>query len=485
MRRILLAATVLALLGSSAHAQAPDVKAEARAMFARIIAFPTVEGRGEVPALAEYLAGQLKSAGFPAEDIQIQRLGETATLTVRYRGAAKSKKPPVIFMAHMDVVPASQQDWGRDPFTLTEQDGLLYGRGVVDNKYGVLTITQTFMRLKREGFVPDRDLILAFSGDEETSGKTAMMLAPQLKGAAYAINSDAGGGFRASGGGGASYAIQVAEKTYATFEITARNSGGHSSAPRPDNAIYELSDGLHRLAGYRFAARWNKVTLAAMAQMAPTVEGELGAAMKAFVAHPGDPAALKTLEGDPGLSNEMRTTCVATMLRGGHAENALPVSATATVNCRIFPGQTVAEVKDILAGVLADPALAIAVIGDPLESGFSEPPAEVDAALAKVLAVRAPGARVIPYMEAGATDGLYYRAAGIPTLGAGPVFSTDGFDYNYHGNNERLPLAQFNEGLDHYYLFIKALAGHQSSSFSRSSGEGGPAERGRMRAAPA
>ncbi|RYF89577.1 MAG: M20/M25/M40 family metallo-hydrolase, partial [Caulobacteraceae bacterium] len=259
MRLVTAAAAVFALLGSSVQAAAPspEVKAEARTLFAKIISFPTQEGKGAVPALARYLAGELKSAGFRDSEIEIVPLGETAGLIVRYPGRAGSTKPPVILMAHMDVVAASKEDWaGRDPYVLTEQDGVFFGRGVVDNKYGVLNITQTFMRLRREGFVPDRELILAFTGDEETTGKTAVVLAGKLKGAAYAINSDAGGGFRGGGNEKASYALQVAEKTYATYELTARNSGGHSSAPRPDNAIYDLAAGLTKIAAYRFDARW-------------------------------------------------------------------------------------------------------------------------------------------------------------------------------------------------------------------------------------
>ncbi|MDO9336435.1 MAG: M20/M25/M40 family metallo-hydrolase [Caulobacter sp.] len=461
MRLVTAAAAVFALLGSSVQAAAPspEVKAEARTLFAKIISFPTQEGKGAVPALARYLAGELKSAGFRDSEIEIVPLGETAGLIVRYPGRAGSTKPPVILMAHMDVVAASKEDWGgRDPYVLTEQDGVFFGRGVVDNKYGVLNITQTFMRLRREGFVPDRELILAFTGDEETTGKTAVVLAGKLKGAAYAINSDAGGGFRGGGNEKASYALQVAEKTYATYELTARNSGGHSSAPRPDNAIYDLAAGLTKIAAYRFDARWNPVTLESFRLTAPSLEGELGKAMARFAVNPNDKAALAELDKS-WVSNELRTTCVATMLRGGHAENALPVAATATINCRIFPGQTIAQVRDILLKVAGNDRLEIKAIGEPIESDVSVPPAELRTALAKVLAVRSPGVVAIPYMEAGATDGLYYRSAGIPTLGVGGLFMSQGVDYNIHGNNERLPVAQFDDGLDHFYLLIKALAG--------------------------
>ena len=461
MRLVIAAAAVFALLGSSVQAAgpSPEVKAEARTLFSKIISFKTQEGSGQVPALARYLADQLKTAGFKDSEIEIVPLGESAGLIVRYPGKPGSTKPPVILMAHMDVVAASQEDWGgRDPYVLIEENGVFFGRGVVDNKYGVLGITQTFMRLRREGFVPDRELILAFTGDEETTGKTAVVLAGKLKGAAYAINSDAGGGFRGGGNEKASYALQVAEKTYATYELTALNSGGHSSAPRPDNAIYDLAAALTKISGYRFEARWNPVTLESFRLTAPSLEGALGKAMARFAANPNDKAALAELDKS-WVSNELRTTCVATMLRGGHAENALPVAATATINCRIFPGQTIAEVQATLLKVAGDSRLQIRTIGEPIESDVSVPPEDLRAALARVLAVRSPGVVATPYMEAGATDGLYFRSAGIPTLGVGGLFMSQGIDYNIHGNNERLPVAQFDDGLDHFYLLLKALTG--------------------------
>lgn len=464
MRLAIAATAVFVLMGAAVQAAEPpkpsaEVKAEARTLFSKMVGFKTQEGSGQVPAMARYLADQLKTAGFKDSEIEIVPLGETAGLLVRYPGKAGSAKAPVVLMAHMDVVAASKEDWGgRDPYVLNEEGGSFLGRGVVDNKYGVLGITQTFMRLRREGFVPDRDLILAFTGDEETTGKTAVVLAARLKGAAYAINSDAGGGFRGGGNEKASYALQVAEKTYATFELTALNSGGHSSAPRPDNAIYDLAAALTKISAYRFEARWNPVTLESFRLTAPGIEGELGKAMARFAVNPNDKAAIAELDKS-WVSNELRTTCVATMLRGGHAENALPVAATATINCRIFPGQTIAEVQATLFKVAGDSKLQIKTIGEPIESDVSVPPEELRAALAKVLAVRAPGVVATPYMEAGATDGLYFRSAGIPTLGVGGLFMSQGVDYNIHGNNERLPVAQFDDGLDHFYLLLKALTG--------------------------
>ncbi|MFN0024187.1 MAG: M20/M25/M40 family metallo-hydrolase, partial [Parvularculaceae bacterium] len=465
LKTILRASAAIAAVASMAVAEdkvLTPVEAEARAMFEKLIGFPTVAGRGAAPKMAGYLAGELIEAGFDAGDIEIIPVGETVAMIARYRGVAGSEKKPALFLAHMDVVEARREDWDFDPFVLTEKDGIFYGRGVVDNKYGVLTLTQAFMRLKREGFTPDRDLILAFSGDEETGMLTTRALAARLKEAVFAVNSDAGGGYRPANGAPAAYGIQAAEKTYATFEVTAKNDGGHSSAPRADNAIYDLANALKRIEAHRFPTRWNAVSLAGFATIAPTLEGDLKKAVEQFVAKPGDARAAKVMATDASIDRDMRTTCVATMLRGGHAENALPQTATATVNCRIFPGETVDEVKTALAAAMANEKLDLATLGEPLESPVSEVPDEVSRALAAVIAVRAPGAVVSPYLEAGGTDGLHFRRAGVATLGIGPIFSVEGDEYNYHGKNERLPAARFYDGLDHYVIFIKALSGPQN-----------------------
>ena len=412
-----------------------------------------------MPALAQYLADRFAEAGFPASDIELLRVDDDVALIVRYRPVPAAAKAPVVFLGHMDVVDARREDWATDPWTLTDKDGFLYGRGAVDNKFGVLTLAQAFMRLKREGFVPDRELVLAFSGDEETSRmQTTRLLAGRLKGAAFAVNSDAGGGYRGSNNA-ATYAIQAAEKTYATFELTTRNKGGHSSSPRADNAIYELASALQKISAHRFPLKWNAASLDGFAAMAPAVGGDLGKAMLRFAQHPGDAAAVAVLAKEAGVDRDLRTTCVATMLQAGTAENVLASAATATVNCRIFPGETIAEVQSTLARVAGNPALEVEVVGEPMESPVSEVPAEARRALEAVLAVSAPGASISTYMEAGGTDGLWFRRAGVPTVGMGPLFSTNASNYAFHGNNERLPVTEFNGGLDHYYRFIKALAG--------------------------
>ena len=455
MKTPTLAALALLCAALPAHAAAPSpaVQTEAREMFAKIISYPSVAGSPAVGQLTQYLAGEFRKAGYAAQDIQIIDSDGHPGLIVTLRG--KSKKPPILFLSHMDVVGAKAEQWVSDPYILTERDGALHGRGTVDNKYGLLAQAQAFIRLKREGFVPNRDLVLVFSGDEEVDGVSARALAQRLKGAAYALNSDAGGGSRGEDGS-LSYAVQVGEKTNASFELTTRNPGGHSSRPRPDNAVYELARALTKLEAHRFPAHWNPVLLQGLQAQLPSLQDPMKSAVAAFVAAPSQQTADAIAAVDPAAFPELRTTCVATMLRGGIAENALANDATATVNCRIFPGETVAETRATLARVAADDKLEIKPLGNPLESPLSEIPPEVRTALAKQLP---PGTRITPYIEAGATDGLYFRSAGIPTVGVGPLIETEGSNYNYHGIDERVPISEFNEGLDHYYRLAKALAG--------------------------
>lgn len=447
-----------ALISAPLQAQAQAPTSEARAMFAKLIGFQTVAGKGAVPKMASYLAGEFKRAGFAESDIEIIPVGETAGMIVHYRAASGSTKKPALFLAHMDVVDARPGEWTSNPWALSEKNGALYGRGVVDNKFGVLTLAQAFMRLKREGFVPDRDLVIAFTGDEETGMRTTAALAGRLKGAAFAINSDAGGGYRGASGA-ATYSYQAGEKTYATYELTVRNPGGHSSRPRADNAIYELAAALQNISNHRFPVRWNAVSLEAFNALLPTLPAELKAPLARFIESPGEDSGAALLKAEPGFVGDIKTTCVATMLRAGIVENALPTEATATVNCRIFPGETVANVQAALAEASGNDKLQVTVVNTLGESPMSEMPGEALQALKAVLAVRAPQTTVSPYLEAGGTDGLQFRRAGIPTIGVGPLFATDDSKYNFHGIDERLPVSEFEGGLDHYYLFIRALAG--------------------------
>lgn len=464
---------VLALLFAAAPraaSPAPEApvptprEADAREILRRAVAFRTSIGLGQVPALAEYLVTRFRAAGFPDADIRVIRYGESASLVVRYRGEPRpgaARQKPIAFLGHMDVVTAKPEDWKRDPFTLVEENGYFFGRGTCDDKNTVALLTATFLHLRAEGFVPTRDLVLVFTGDEETEGAHAHDLVANhrdLVDAEYALNGDAGGGTLAEDDGHAvSYGLQTAEKTYASFELTVRNAGGHSSLPRKDNAIYELADALKAVQAYRFPVMWNETTLAWFRVTGARTAGPTGDAMRRFAVNPKDAAAYDVLWNSPADVGATRTTCIPTLLRGGHADNALPQSATATINCRIFPGVKVDDVRAQLQA-LAGSGVAVAVLGTPEPSDESPLRPDVLAAVGKAVHARHPGVPVAPYQESGGTDGRLFRAAGIPTYGVGETFIKDS-DQFAHGLNERIPVASFYDGLEHWAVLVKELAG--------------------------
>jgi acetylornithine deacetylase/succinyl-diaminopimelate desuccinylase-like protein len=452
--------TLLFAAGAPKDTAPEEVRKEAREIFQKVIAFRSSEGLGQVPAMAQYLAERFRAVGFPEEDIHILPVGETAALVVRYRGSGRGGKP-ILLLAHMDVVTAKPEEWQRDPFTLIEENGYFFGRGTLDNKQGVTILTTTFLRLKREKFVPTRDLIIAFSGDEETGMVTTQELATKrrdLTDAEYALNSDDGGGQLDETTGKPLYLSFVgAEKISGTYELTVRNPGGHSSAPRADNAIYELADALKAVQAYRFPVMSNDWTLGSFKAAGPVTPGPLGAAMTRFAANPKDEAAADTLATVPTEVGKTRTTCVATMLRGGHASNALPQTATATVSCRIFPGTSVDEIKSKLQEV-AGSKVEVKFLGSTPPADASPLRRDVLAALTKAAHARYPGIPVVPAMVPWATDGAVFRSAGIPTYGVSGSFikSSDAFS---HGLNERLPVESFYGELTHWYVLLKELAG--------------------------
>jgi acetylornithine deacetylase/succinyl-diaminopimelate desuccinylase-like protein len=439
---------------------APEaVRAEARDIFETIVAFQTAEGHGQVPVMAEYLAGKFKAAGFAAEDIEILPNGETASLIVRYRGRDRAAKP-ILVLAHMDVVEARAEDWDRDPFTLLEENGYFYGRGTFDVKSDVALIVTTFLRLRAEKFVPSRDLVIAFSGDEETRMRTTRDLATRLAGAEFALNGDGGQGVLNDRTGAPEvYYLQGAEKYYVTFELTARNPGGHSSQPRSDNAIYELADALEALRSYRFRVMWNDWTVGNFRASAKVTPGPIGEAMAKFAADPHDTAAADVLSADPQYVGKVRTTCVATMLKGGHAENALPQSATATVNCRVFPGMSLDEVRSTLQRLAGD-KIEVKLIGEPHPSDPSALRPDVVAAVTRAVHAGYPGVPIVPEMAPYETDGSIFRAAGIPTYGTCSQFIKGSDEYS-HGLNERVSVASFYAGLGHWHVLLKQIAGNQ------------------------
>jgi len=436
------------------------VRSQAREIFAHIIGIESSIGEGKVPLVAKYLAERFKAGGFPDADIHILPLGETASLVVRYRGKGRGGKP-IALIAHMDVVTAKRSDWQRDPYTLIEENGFFYGRGTSDVKQEVALLTSTFLRLKAEGFVPSRDLIIAFSGDEETAQATARDLVTahrDLVDAEFALNGDGGGGVLTEGTAKPLiYYVQGAEKSSAQFLLTTHNPGGHSSQPRSDNAIYELADALKAVQRYEFPVMWNEWTLGDFKAASQVTEGALGTAMARFAADPGNAAAAAEISKNPAFIGKVRTTCVATMLAGGHAENALPQSATASINCRIFPGTSAADVQKTLQG-LSGPKVDVRQSYDALVSNASPMRDDVMRAVAKAVAASNPGAPVVPTQAAYATDGAVFRNAGIPTYGAGGVFIMNSEEFA-HGLNERIRVKEFYNGLVYWDVLIKALAG--------------------------
>ena len=430
-------------------------------IYKTIVEVDTSKHRDNTKKVAEYLAGELIAAGFPADDVEVVYRPPFGALIARYRGALGSDKKPILILGHMDVVEANEDDWERPPFKLTQDDEFFYARGSIDNKFGIAQVTSTFIRLKKEGFVPNRDLIIAFSGDEESGMTTTRYLAsrPDLQEAEFALNCDAGGGRLDADGDPVTYGIQAAEKTYATWNITARNPGGHSSLPRKDNAIYDLADAIKRIEIHAFPVRWNDMTRDYFRITGKRLGGELGDAMIRFADNPEDKAAIDMLAEKPAYIGTTRTTCVVTMLSAGHAENALPQSATATVNCRIFPGVPASEIKSVLQRIVGNDELEFELLQDVTESPFSEMREDVTAAVTAAVYSRFEGLQIIPYMSSGGTDGMHFRRAGIPTFGVGGNFM-QAKDVFAHGLNERAPIDSFYGALDHWSIILRELAGN-------------------------
>jgi acetylornithine deacetylase/succinyl-diaminopimelate desuccinylase-like protein len=455
------AALALAASSLPVSAQPSDKeRKQALEIYRTVVEMDTSVEGGRTPEMAKYLADRFRDGGFDDKDIHLIPVDKTAALVVRYRGDGSGGKP-ILFLAHMDVVPAHRADWERDPFKLIEENGYFFGRGSEDNKSGLVLMAATFLSLKAEKFVPTRDLLLVLTGDEETSGVTAKTLLKDhraLVDGEFALKSDAGAGELAeTNGKPVAYSLQSAEKTFASFTLTARNEGGHSSAPRKENAIYDLVGALARLQRYAFPVMWNETTIAAFRSVGQLKKDKIGKAMLRFAARPGDKRAAAVLSADPFSVGQVRTTCVATMLSAGHADNALPQRAVGTVNCRIFPGVTIKAVQAQLQR-LAGPKIEIAPMDDYTSSDASPLRKDVVAAITAAVHSGYPGVRIVPSMSSGATDGVFFRAAGIPTYGAGELFMKDS-DSFAHGLNERVRVDAFYQGLTHWRVLITKLAG--------------------------
>lgn len=435
----------------------PALHGQALGILQKSISFRTVEGAGQVPAYAGYLKSVLVDAGFAAGDITVEPVANTATLVAHYRGT-DSKKKPLLVIGHMDVVEARREDWERDPFTPVVEKGYVFGRGSSDNKFDISMITATVANLKRTGWKPKRDVILAFSGDEETQMVSTRKLAQQFKDAELVLNGDAGGGLLSEEGEPVVYGVQAGEKTYADFKLTVTNPGGHSSRPTQPNAIVQLSQALDRIGKYEFPPMHNELTLAYFRESLPKLSGPTATAIKSYLANPEDPQAIATLSADPSYVGQLRTTCVATQIEGGHAPNALPQKAVANINCRIFPGVKVADVQKTLAKVAADPAIAVTLPGSGSVASDASPlRKDVMDAVTKAVHARFPGLSIVPSMSAGATDSMHFRALGVPSYGVSGLFMKDSDEFS-HGLNERVPVAAIDGALAHWDSLLKSLA---------------------------
>lgn len=444
---------------ASAGAQNAPHEVQARQIYERIISFRTAAGHGQTGPMAAYLQEVLVNGGVSSSDIATIEVGEATAMIVRVPGSSDAR--PVLFSAHMDVVDARPEEWERDPFTLIEENGTFYGRGTIDNKAGVTALVSTILRLHAERRRPRRTLVFAFVGDEESSMQTTRAIAAHewVKNAEFAINADAGGGaLEEQSGKPLIYLVQGAEKTYATFDLTVRNEGGHSSRPRADNAIYQLAHALERIEAHRFPVMSNDLTRSYLAAAGKQQPGPLGEALRRFAANPDDVSASDALAKSPEFVGATRTTCVATMLEAGHAENALPQTAKAAINCRIFPGVAVETIQSELEAVIADPEVEVTVRDTPSASPVSEMRADVMNAITRAVHADYPGVPIVPYLESGATDGKWYRSAGIPTYGSSGLFTKESETFA-HGLNERLPVRAFYEGLEHIYRLATELGG--------------------------
>jgi acetylornithine deacetylase/succinyl-diaminopimelate desuccinylase-like protein len=456
--------------GAAAQAPLAPHQQLARDIYRELIEINTVDSVGSVTKAAEAMARRFRAAGFPAADVQV--LGPRAdkkNLVVRYRakrqGRSDAARKPLLLLAHIDVVAALREDWSMDPFKFVEKDGYFYGRGTSDDKAMAAIFVATLLRYKREGFTPDRDIILALTADEETGTANGVewLLANHrdLIDAAYAINEGGGGALR--DGKPFLHSVQATEKVFALFTLEARNRGGHSSVPRADNAIYQLAQGLVRLSAYSFPVQLNPVTRAFFERTAGVESPELATAMRALVANPADSVAAARLSAVPRYNSMLRTTCVATRLAGGHADNALPQTARATVNCRMLPNTSPAEVRGAIVRAVADTGIVVSEAPALTPSEPSPLTAEVMEPVEQLTRRMFGDIPVIPTMSTGATDGKFLRAAGIPTYGVSGIFG-DPNDVRAHGRDERLLVKSFFDGEEFLYRLVKALSTPRSAA---------------------
>jgi carboxypeptidase PM20D1 len=456
MRHLFACLLAAAIPMTGALAAASPAADDALDLAKKAIALRSVSGPGnQTPQVAALYKAALVAGGFAAKDIEIVPVDDTAYLIATWPGSDPTLKPLVI-SGHMDVVEAKPADWQRDPFTPVVENGYLYGRGATDMKLDGTIAIASLTDLRRTGYTPKRTIIIEFSGDEETAMKTSALIADRLKNAELVLNIDGGGGVLDEATAKPKYwTWNGAEKTYADFQLTVTNPGGHSSAPRPVNAIVELSQALEKIGAYHFKPELSPLTREALGKAAPFEDPKTGAALKAFVADPSDTAAIATLTANPSTVGKIGTTCVPTLVSGGHAENALPQRATANINCRIFPGHTPASIMAELAHVVGDPGVAFSdVTQGSVPNDASPMRPDFIAAVTRAMGAVYPGVPVFPSMSSGASDSMWFRYHHVPSYGASPVFIKDSEDFS-HGLNERTPISNIAPAVRYYRsLFV-------------------------------
>jgi acetylornithine deacetylase/succinyl-diaminopimelate desuccinylase-like protein len=454
-------ATALLTIGNAAAESLTPPQQLAYDVYKELIEIDTTTATGDTARAAEAMAARLKAAGFPEADVHaFSPAPRKGNLVARLHGSGARK--PILLVAHLDVVPARREDWSVDPFKLIEQDGYFYARGSSDDKYMASSFVANLIRYRQEGYKPDRDIIVALETDEEILDADGLGIQWLLKNhrdlidAEFALNE--GGGVGLIGGKPVRNNVQTSEKVSVNFQVQVTNSGGHSSVPRSDNAIYQLAEGLVRLSKLDFPLHLNETTRAFFERTAQAETGQTAADMRAVLADKPDAAAFARLTANPVYNAQLHTTCVATMLQGGHAVNALPQLASAQVNCRMMPGERATDVKAALERALADDQIKVTQISYAVLSEPSKLNEEIVGAIEKLSHEFWPSAVVMPVMSSGATDGSYLRNAGIPTYGHSGL-ANEVSDFRAHGKDERIPVKSFYEGNEYLYRLVKTLSG--------------------------
>jgi len=449
----------VSLLTTAAAAQSPaDRRAAERALFEKIVEIPTVAGRtAEFRKLTSLITAEFRKAGIT--NVVVKDHDNTQTLIARWPAGKPSGKKPVLLMAHMDVVEAKTADWKNPPFEFREEKGYYLGRGSNDNKAALTGIVLALQNLRKSGFRPTRDIIVLFTGDEETSGNGARLAATEWRNlidAEYALNGDAGSGSVYKDGRLDAYYMQVAEKTYADYRLTATNKGGHSSQPRPDNAIYALAGALKQIEEYQFAPMINSATRAYFERVADNDKGRYGELIRKWLSDPVDRQTADLLEANiPGYT---RTRCVATQLSGGHAPNALPQKAEANVNCRVFPGVKLEDVRQQLQSI-AGQDVTVALVDSSPATNVMPLRDDIIEAYRAAVATRFKDAQIVPAQSAGATDGAFLRSNGLPVYGVGGLWSYLGEPNGVHGLDERVLIEGFHGQVPIWEELLRRLTG--------------------------